>query len=169
MKKEVVSTVALATLGMMFLNGKTVLAADKTENTVVEYAVEGDYTLVIPEKVILSHNSITEMSVKTVNRNLEPGKEVEIKLSSGLSADGEIELQRDGSTSDVITSSLKSNNAIVPVANPVIGRFTGFAMPETEVSKIEFGIPQGQKLAGSYNTTLTFEASYVEEPSRPED
>ncbi len=36
------------------------------------------------------------MSVKTINRNLEPGKEVEVTLSSGLSADGEIELQRVG-------------------------------------------------------------------------
>lgn len=160
MKKLIVGTVALATLGMVVFNGSTAQAADKSENTVVEYAVEGDYTLVIPEKVSLKHNETTGMSVKTVNRNLEPGKEVEVKLTNGLSADGEIELQRVGSASDKVTSSLKSNDVLVPVANPVIGSFTGYAIAETEVSKIEFGIPQGQILAGSYTTTLTFGASY---------
>ncbi|EAC2314158.1 hypothetical protein RDV36_002761, partial [Listeria monocytogenes] len=102
----------------------------------------------------------TEMSVKTINRNLEPGKEVEVTLSSGLSADGEIELQRVGAISDVITSSFKSNNSVVPMANPVIGSFSGYAMEETEVSKIQIGNPQGDKKAGAYQTTLTFTAAF---------
>lgn len=111
----------------------------------MEYSVEGDYTLVVPEKVNLSNDNATEMSVKTINRNLEPGKEVEVTLSSGLSADGEIELQRVGATSDVITSSFKSNNSTVTMANPVIGSFSGYAIEETEVSKIQIGSPQGDK------------------------
>lgn len=160
MKKLVVSTLALATLGMMITNGSNAYAANKQEDTVVEYSVEGDYTLVIPEKVNLSSENSTEMSVSTINRNLEPGKEVEIKLTTGLSADGEIELERTGSTSDKVTSSLKSNNNVVTVTDPVIGSFTGYALEETEVSKIEFGIPQGEKKAGAYQATLTFAAAY---------
>lgn len=156
MKKLVVGTLAIATFGMMVINGSTAHA----DTTKVEYSVEGDYTLVIPQTINLLHNNVTEMSVKTVNRNLEPGKEVEIAITDGLSADGEIELQRTGSISDVLTSSIKSNNNPVTIANPVIGSFTGYAAAETEVSKIEFGIPQGQQLAGSYSTTLTFGASY---------
>ncbi|HAO6544858.1 TPA: hypothetical protein IQC52_002844, partial [Listeria monocytogenes] len=117
-------------------------------------------TLVVPEKVNLSNDNATEMSVKTINRNLEPGKEVEVTLSSGLSADGEIELQRVGATSDVITSSFKSNNSTVTMANPVIGSFSGYAIEETEVSKIQIGSPQGDKKAGAYQTTLTFTAAF---------
>ncbi|HAA5077496.1 TPA_asm: hypothetical protein GEU67_13045, partial [Listeria monocytogenes] len=143
-----------------FFSGGTAYAADKEGNTVVEYSVEGDYTLVVPEKVNLSNDNATEMSVKTINRNLEPGKEVEVTLSSGLSADGEIELPRVGAISDVITSSFKSNNSVVPMANPVIGSFSGYAMEETEVSKIQIGNPQGDKKAGAYQTTLTFTAAF---------
>ncbi|HAA3121046.1 TPA_asm: hypothetical protein GEJ33_00005, partial [Listeria monocytogenes] len=143
-----------------FFSGGTAYAADKEGNTVVEYSVEGDYTLVVPEKVNLSNDNATEMSVKTINRNLEPGKEVEVTLSSRLSADGEIELQRVGATSDVITSSFKSNNSVVPMANPVIGSFSGYAIEETEVSKIQIGNPQGDKKAGAYQTTLTFTAAF---------
>lgn len=156
MKKLVVGTLALATLGMMVINGSTAQA----DTTKVEYSVEGDYTLVIPQTVNLLHDNTTEMSIKTINRNLAPGKEVEITISNGLSADGEIELQRTASVSDVLTSSIKSNNAPVLITNPVIGSFTGYATAETEVSKVEFGVPQGQQLAGSYSTTLTFAAAY---------
>ncbi|EAD7948865.1 hypothetical protein E3303_06135 [Listeria monocytogenes] len=160
MNKLVLSTLSVATMGMVFFSGGTAYAADKEGNTVVEYSVEGDYTLVVPEKVNLSNDNATEMSVKTINRNLEPGKEVEVTLSSGLSADGEIELQRVGATSDVITSSFKSNNSTVTMANPVIGSFSGYAMEETEVSKIQIGNPQGDKKAGAYQTTLTFTAAF---------
>ncbi|WP_071879603.1 hypothetical protein, partial [Enterococcus termitis] len=156
MKKLVVGTLALATLGMMVINGSTAQA----DTTKVEYSVEGDYTLVIPQTVNLLHDNTTEMSIKTINRNLAPNKEVEITISDGLSADGEIELQRTNSASDVLTSSIKSNNNPVSITNPVIGSFTGYAMAETEVSKVEFGVPQGQQLAGNYSTTLTFAAAY---------
>ncbi|QGF44197.1 hypothetical protein GH758_00010 [Listeria monocytogenes] len=159
MNKLVLSTLSVAAMGMVFFSGGTAYAADKEGNTVVEYSVEGDYTLVVPEKVNLSNDNATEMSVKTINRNLEPGKEVEVTLSSGLSADGEIELQRVGAISDVITSSFKSNNSVVPMANPVIGSFSGYAMEETEVSKIQIGNPQGDK-NGAYQTTLTFTAAF---------
>ncbi len=108
MNKLVLSTLSVAAMGMVIFSGGTAYAADKEGNTVVEYSVEGDYTLVVPEKVNLSNDNATEMSVKTINRNLEPGKEVEVTLSSGLSADGEIELQRVGAISDVITSSFKN-------------------------------------------------------------
>ncbi|MBC2108852.1 hypothetical protein [Listeria innocua] len=160
MNKLVLSTLSVAAMGMVFFSGGTAYAADKEGNTVVEYSVEGDYTLVVPEKVNLSSDNATEMSVKTINRNLEPGKEVEVTLSSGLSADGEIELQRVGAISDVITSSFKSNNSTVTMANPVIGSFSGYAMEETEVSKIQIGNPQGDKKAGAYQTTLTFTAAF---------
>ncbi|EAE7092367.1 hypothetical protein BI336_01270 [Listeria monocytogenes] len=160
MNKLVLSTLSVAAMGMVIFSGGTAYAADKEGNTVVEYSVEGDYTLVVPEKVNLSNDNATEMSVKTINRNLEPGKEVEVTLSNGLSADGEIELQRVGAISDVITSSFKSNNSIVPMANPVIGSFSGYAMEETEVSKIQIGNPQGDKKAGAYQTTLTFTAAF---------
>ncbi|MBO0458104.1 hypothetical protein JZO77_15315 [Enterococcus hulanensis] len=160
MKKLVAGTLALATLGMMVINGSNAYAADKQENTIVEYSVEGDYTLVIPQKINLIHNSSTDMSIKTVNRNLEPDQEVEIKITDGLSADGEIELQRTGSASDVLTSSIKSNNTLVTIADSVIGSFTGYALEEKEVSKIEIGIPEGDQLAGNYSTTLTFGASF---------
>lgn len=156
MKKLVVGVSVLATLGMVIFIGNTAHA----DTTKVEYSVESDYTLVIPQSVNLLHDTVTEMSVKTINRNLEPEKEVEIRVTNGLKADGEIELERTGSTSDKLTSSIKSNGTSVTVANPVIGSFTGYAMAETEVSKIEFGIPQGEKLAGSYSTTLVFGASY---------
>ncbi|EAE1669331.1 hypothetical protein Q9T56_002632 [Listeria monocytogenes] len=160
MNKLVLSTLSVAAMGMVIFSGGTAYAADKEGNTVVEYSVEGDYTLVVPEKVNLSNDNATEMSVKTINRNLEPGKEVEVTLSSGLSADGKIELQRVGAISDVITSSFKSNNSVVPMANPVIGSFSGYAMEETEVSKIQIGNPQGDKKAGAYQTTLTFTAAF---------
>ncbi|EAV9809878.1 hypothetical protein OGP71_000539 [Listeria monocytogenes] len=160
MNKLVLSTLSVAAMGMVIFSGGTAYAADKEGNTVVEYSVEGDYTLVVPEKVNLSNDNATEMSVKTINRNLEPGKEVEVTLSRGLSADGEIELQRVGAISDVITSSFKSNNSVVPMANPVIGSFSGYAIEETEVSKIQIGNPQGDKKAGAYQTTLTFTAAF---------
>lgn len=156
MEKLVGSMMTFATLGMMVINGSTAQA----DTTKVEYSVEGEYTLVIPQTVSLLQDSTTEVSIKTVNRNLEPDQEVEISITDGLSGDGEIKLQRTGSDSDVLTSSIKSKNNLVTIANPVVGSFTGYVMAETEVTKIEFGIPQGDLLAGSYSTTLTFGAGY---------
>jgi hypothetical protein len=156
MKKTVLSTLILGVFALMTVNSGTVNA----DTTKVEYSVDSDYTLVIPQSIHLLPDEAVEMSIKTVNRNLKPGQEVEVSLASGLSKDGEIELQRSNSISDVLTSSIKSNGSLIVLSNPVICSFDGYAMDETEVSTIEFGIPKGEKLAGSYNTTLVFEAGY---------
>lgn len=156
MKKTILSTLILGTFAILTINSSSANA----DTTIVEYSVDSDYTLIIPQSINLLPDDAVEMSIKTVNRNLKPGQEVEVSLTSGLSKDGEIELQRSNSTSDTLTSSIKSNGSVITLSDPIICSFDGYAMEETEVSKIEFGTPQGEKLAGSYGTTLVFEAGF---------
>lgn len=153
MKKTVASilavgTVAIGSLGM----GQTALA----DTTSVEYAVDSSYTLIIPQRVELNSNSATTMSVKTINRNLEPGDTKTISITNGLESDGQIQLERIGSASDTLTSTITADGTSVTLANPIVGQFSGYEVAETQVSEIEFGIPQGTKLAGGYSTTLVF-------------
>lgn len=156
MMKKVGTTAALGMIGLGILGGSVTAFAD---TTAVEYDVDSTYTLIIPQRVELNSASVTNMSIKTVDRNLEPGSTIEVAITSGLAADGEIELERIGSTSDKLTSSVKVGGADVSLSNPVVGDFSGYAPAETEVSSIEFGIPQGNKLAGGYSQTLVFAAT----------
>lgn len=153
-----IGLIALGGIGL----GKTALA----EETSVEYAVDSTYTLIIPQRVELSSNSVTNMSIKTVNRNLELGNTMEVTISSGLDADGEIKLERSINPSDTLTSSVKVGGSLVPLSNPVVGEFSGYEMNEAEVGLIEFGIPQGNKLAGTYTQTLVFTAKQKMIPTR---
>lgn len=148
-----------ATIGMIALGTLGLSTTALADTTAVEYDVDSTYTLIIPQRVELNANSVTDMSIKTVNRNLEPGDTIAVSISSGLEADGEIKLERTGSISDTLTSSVKVGGSAVTLANPVVGEFSGYAMAETEVSSIEFGIPQGNKLAGGYSQTLVFTAA----------
>lgn len=148
-----------AAIGMVTLGSLGLGAAAFADSTAVEYDVDSTYTLIIPQKVELNSDSVTNMSIKTKDRNLEPGDTIAVSITSGLEADGEIKLERKGSTSDSLTSSVQVDGVDVSLANPVVGEFSGYALEETEVSSIEFGIPQGNKLAGGYAQTLVFTAS----------
>lgn len=141
-------TIAIGSLGMM-----QTASADTTS---VEYDVDSTFTVIIPQRVELKSDSETTMSIKTVDRNLEPTDVKQISVTSGLDADGQIKLERNGSASDTLTSTFKADGTAVTLANPVVGEFSGYQAAETEVSEIEFGIPQGTKLAGGYATTLVF-------------
>lgn len=157
MKKGMMSLFYLCAIGSTLFVSRNIQA----EETVVEYEVTGQYTLVIPSRVTLNTNSSTTMAIKTVNRNLEPDKEVEVLLTDGLASDGEIELTRVNA-SGALRSSIKVEGNGVKATNPIIGKFSGFVLEETEIASIEFGAPQGQRLAGVYDTTLTFAASYID-------
>lgn len=146
-----IGMIALGTLGL----GKAALA----DTTAVEYDVDSTYTLVIPQRVELNSDSVTNMSIKTVNRNLAPGDTIAVSIQSGLSTDGEIKLERVGNILDKLTSTVKVGGSAVTMADPVVGEFSGHEMSETEISSIEFGIPQGNKLAGGYLQTLVFKAA----------
>lgn len=154
--KNVISKLTLGMIGLTCLGGGSDIFAD---TTTVEYDVDSSYTLVIPQKVELQSNNTTNMGIKTINRNLEPGVTMAVSISEGLDKDGEIKLKRKGSTSDVLTSTVKVEGEAVTLANPTVGEFSGYEKDETEVSSIEFGIPQGDKLAGSYSQTLVFSVS----------
>ena len=154
--KNVISKLTLGMIGLTCLGDGSDIFAD---TTTVEYDVDSSYTLVIPQKVELQSNNTTNMSIKTINRNLEPGVTMAVSISEGLDKDGEIKLERKGSTSDVLTSTVKVEGEAVTLANPTVGEFSGYETDETEVSSIEFGVPQGDKLAGSYSQTLVFSVS----------
>lgn len=154
--KKLVTKAALGMIGLGIFGGSVTAFADSTS---VEYDVDSTYTLIIPQRVELNSASVTNMSIRTVNRNLEPGATVEVAITSGLATTGGIELERIGSTSDKLTSSIKVNGADVTLADPVVGDFAGYEQNETEISSIEFGVPQGSKLAGGYSQTLVFTAS----------
>lgn len=147
----IAGTVVIGSLGL----AKITLA----DTTLVECDVDSSYTVIIPQRVELNADSVTTMSIKTSNRNLEPGDSKEISITSGLEASGEIKLERVGSPTDSLTSTIRTNGEPVVLSNPVVGEFSGYAIAETEVSEIEFGIPQGTKLAGGYSTTLVFTIS----------
>lgn len=153
MKKKIISGIISGVIGVSFLGGAVKGFAD---TTAVEYDVDSTYTMIIPQRVELNANTVTNMSIKTVNRNLEPGKSIDVSITSGLASDGEITLERIGSSSDTLTSTLSANGSAVSMSDPVVATFTGYEPLETEVGKIEFGIPQGTKLAGGYAQTLVF-------------
>lgn len=141
-------TIAIGSFGMM--------QKAFADTTSVEYDVDSTFTVIIPQRVELKSDSETTMSIKTIDRNLEPADVKQVSVTSGLDSDGQIKLERNGNPSDTLTSTIKANGAAVTLANPVVAEFSGYQIAETEVSEIEFGIPQGTKLAGGYSTTLVF-------------
>ncbi|WP_086349223.1 hypothetical protein [Candidatus Enterococcus clewellii] len=137
--------------------GQEALANRQTK---VSYDHASSYTLIIPAKVQLSFSETTELVLSTVNRNLSPSSEVEVRLIDGLTADGEITLSRENASEGKLVSSIKTAGNDVTSANRVVGSFKGFVAEETPISVIDLGIPQGNKLAGDYKTELVFSASY---------
>ena len=156
MMKKLLSGVTIGLLGLGVSGFGAIASADTTS---VEYDVDSTYTLIIPQRVELNADAVTNMSIKTVNRNLEPGKSVDVSITSGIENDGEIKLERNGSSSDTLTSTLKAGGSSVLMSDPVVGTFSGYEPSETEIASIEFGIPQGTKLAGGYSQTIVFTAS----------
>lgn len=147
-------TIGMITLGICGLG--TIASAD---TTAVEYDVDSTYTLIIPQRVELNADTVTNMSIKTVNRNLDPGQSIGVSITGGMDSDGQIKLERNGSSSDTLTSSLNVNGSPVLMSDPIVGSFSGYEVAETEIASIEFGVPQGNKLAGGYSQTLVFTAS----------
>lgn len=153
--ERIIAVLLMVAAGCSF--GQEALA---NKQTTVNYEHASSYTLIIPAKVQLSFSESTELILSTVDRNLSPSSEVEVKLIDGLTADGEITLSRENASGDTLVSSIKTAGNDVTNANRVVGSFKGFVAEETPISVIDLGIPQGNKLAGDYKTELVFSAAY---------
>lgn len=146
------------TIGFMtaLLIGSFAPIANAAEQTEVEYEVGSEYVLSIPSKVVLDNHGSTPLPIETDSHNLAPDKVVTVRLSDGLSSDGEITLRRFIDPTTTMTADVLVSDNPLQINHEYLAKFD-YTMPQNaELSRLEIGIPQGETKAGTYTTTLTF-------------
>ncbi|MFC0616220.1 hypothetical protein [Enterococcus faecalis] len=164
-KKKLTS--ALTCMMLVGSFGFTTLAsADDNHATRVEYEyikpAPSSYTMVIPEKVSLYDGEVSQLSIKTKDRDIRDGESYAVTLASGLIADGTLSLKREDLGMIYLNSSVtKSDGSLVSIDNPEIGEFSGVEPNETEVTKLLLGAPTTNSFTkeGTYSTSIVFKVS----------
>ena len=150
-------------VGMMgaMLFGAMVLPVHAEEMTVT-YRQPNAYKITIPSSVDLSAGE-TSNKIEVKDVNLEPGKEIKVKISSGVNANGVIELSReqDTNTKAVTTiSTSKGGNGIA--LNTDFVSFTTNGEQTLYYSAIE--AKDGEQIkAGSYKGQIVFAVTAPEQ------
>lgn len=139
------------TVGMMML-GAMVLPVHAEEMSVT-YRQPNAYTVTIPQSVDLSKGA-TSNKIEVNDVNLEPNKEITIKITTGVDANGVIELSREDGTK-VVTTISKTEGGIGIAQNTDFATFTADGEQTLHYSAIK-ARDGGQVKAGDYRGTLTF-------------
>lgn len=141
------------TMSVMML-GAMVLPVHAEEMT-VKYRESNKYTVTIPSSVDLS-NRATSNKIEVKDVNLEPNKEITIKISKGVDKDGIIELSRenDTDTKAITTISMTADGPGIALNND----FVTFIVDGTQTLYYSAIQPKtGDTIkAGDYSGTLTF-------------
>ena len=113
------------------------------------------YTVTIPTSVDLS-NRATSNEIKVKDVNLEPNKEIKIKISKGVDKDGIIELSRenDADTKAITTISMKEGGTGIALNND----FVTFTVDGTQTLYYSAIQPKTGDIikAGDYSAKLIF-------------
>lgn len=150
-KKAVAAIVSLAMMGIMVLP----VSADDMS---VLYRQPNTYTVTIPASVDLSSGADTR-SVEVSKVNLEPGAEIKIKISSGISPTeaGVVELERENDTETkarTIVSKTEGGAGIASGADFVT--FTEDGAQTLYFSAVTALDGSTDIKAGNYTGTITF-------------
>lgn len=161
-------------LGMMLAAQMMLpVSAAETEKkqTTVKYQESNDWIVTIPAEVTLSASQGTECSITASKINIEPGKELQVSILSGISS-GQVTLSRtNGTSADDITSTVRlTENASGGISqNEVVAKFSGSAFTgtirPTYGGTLYFSSLGGDIKAGSYTGTITFSMSVADTAS----
>ena len=147
--KWIGGAVSMMILGTMEL---PVHAEDRME---VTYREPNAYTVTIPTVVDLRAGA-TSNEIAVPDVNLEPGKEIKIKISNGVDASGTIKLSRENDTNTKVVTTISTTEGGTGIAlNNDFATFTADGEQALYYSEItaESG---GQVRAGNYSGTITF-------------
>lgn len=130
----------------------------------VQYEKAATYTLTIPQTITLSADSTVisdEISVSDVNT--KPNEKVQVKISSGLTTDGKVELTRTNDANTKVVSAITMEGSVPVTSDTEILSAEGIVAKASK--KLNFSAIQdsagGTVKAGIYEGTLTFLADYV--------
>lgn len=164
MKKKLVATmiVAMMTAGMAL----PVSAADgdttpQTDSMSVEYEESSTFILSIPASVTLKEDAEVSENIGLSDINVSTSEKVQIKVASGISG-GNVTLTDvdDSNNKHNARVSLSSNGAGI-ADNAVVAEFEGSSTSATDGGTLYFSA-LGNVPAGTYNGTITFQASIEE-------
>lgn len=144
---------AAGILGIMLMSAAVLPVHAETMD--VTYREANSYMVNIPSSVDLSNGAASE-KLEVKNVNLEPGKEIKIKISQGVDTNGVIELSRenDTATKTVTTVSKTADGAGIALNTDFVS-FTANGSQNLFFSALE-AKGGGQVKAGNYSGQLTF-------------
>lgn len=146
--KLIAGAMSVVMLGAMAL---PVHAQDMT----VTYREPNSYMVTIPTSVDLSAGAALN-TIEVSNVNLEPNKEIKIKISNGVDSNGVIELSRENDTATkAVTTISKTEGGAGIAQNTDFATFITDGEQELYYSAIE-AKDGGAVKAGNYNVQLTF-------------
>lgn len=147
------------TMGVMML-GAMVLPVHAKEMSVT-YRQPNAYTVTIPDSIDLSAGAASN-EIEVTGVNLEPNKEIKIKISKGVDESGVIELSRQQDTDTKAVTTISTTQGGTGIAQDTdFVTFTANGKQKLYYSAIA---PKTGKTikAGDYSGTLTFEVSAPE-------
>lgn len=163
MKKKLVMGMMSAVLmaGMVL----PVHAANTTDGKMdVNYTEANVYVISIPQSVTLQQGTEVTAQIKATSMNVEPKKEVQVKVKTGID-NGAVSLTLDeGGAADKVTStvSLTSGGAGID-SSTVVAKFSGQKKePADGTGTLYFAGLKDDMKAGSWSGQLTFEVSLAE-------
>lgn len=159
-------TVKTSVVGMMMAAALVapVHAADNTTEGTMEvtYTEPNKYIVSIPSSVDLTKQSSSTITSKEIN--IEPGKQVEVKISNGINADGKVTLTREKAVAaDTTTSTVSlTENGQAIAANAVVATFEGQNTTVTSGGTLYFSALPTDLAAGTWTGTITFSVSVAD-------
>lgn len=167
-KKLAAGMVSVMLAGVMVM---PVLAEEKLADLQVVYGENSSYTLHIPETINLpSIGGYAEINIGASKVNLAPDKKMQIKIKSGITENGKVELSRKGDTSTKIISDVSLSTGATVHVGDVLVEFIGIdSTPYTGVrfSKAnDSSDPLAEIKAGEYTGTVVFEGTLVDSASK---
>lgn len=134
-----------------------------TGNVPVSYEESSTFTLSIPSTVSLSENNGTSGTVGLTDINVSTTEKVQIKVTGGI-ADGAVTLTDRADEDNTCVSTVSLSEGGEGIANDaVIAEFEGSGSNPTPTSGgTLYFTALGDVPAGTYNGTITFQASIEE-------
>ena len=165
-------TVKTSVVGMMMAAALVapVHAADNTaEGTMnVTYTEPNKYIVSIPSSVDLTKETSTKITSKEIN--IAPGKQVEVKILSGINSDGKVTLNREkGEPSDVTESTVSlAENGQAIAENAIVATFEGQSTAVKTGGTLYFSALPDNLAAGEWKGQITFSVSVEDiKPVKP--
>lgn len=136
--------IAAATALLVSLSLTTTAYAADSQTITVIYRKPSSYTVTIPAS--LNWDNAKDAAIKAVY-DIEPGKALKVRISSGIHANGQITLKRSDK------ESAAKQNPVTP--STILASFSGYSETQKTGGTLTITPPAGVK-AGSHSGILTF-------------